>query len=163
MSKIRTLSLALAMTTGVASFAAAQSAGNPAPRQHAAGDSSGWHRGWKGHGEGMLFRGITLTADQKAQLKTLHEKDRAQNAGWRDSAKVAAGARGMRQPGDSAGRPRMSDADRAKFRARHEQQLADVRAILTPDQRTRFDANVAERQSRVGQAENGRRGRRKHG
>ena len=142
MSKIRSLSIALALTAGAASFVAAQSTSTPAPRQHVAGDSAGWHRGMKGHGEAALFRGIDLTAAQKAQLKTVHEKYRAQNEGWRDSAKVARG--GMRQRGDSAGRPQMSDADRAKFRAQHEQQLADVRAILTPAQRTKFDANVAE-------------------
>jgi Spy/CpxP family protein refolding chaperone len=161
MSKIRSLSLALALTTGAASLAAAQTASATAQHQHVAGDSTRWDRGQRGRGEAALFRGITLTADQKAQIKSIHEKYRSQNAGWRDSAKVAGHDRN-RQRGDSASRPRLSDADRAKFRAQREQQIAEVRAVLTPDQRTKFDANLAERQSRLGQA-GARRAQRKQG
>jgi periplasmic protein CpxP/Spy len=106
-----------------------------------------FRRGGRGPGGGMrhLLKGITLTEDQKAKIKALHEQNRSQMEANRDAFKKAMDeAKALREKGDTA-------AAAAKIRPLMEQRRADMekrasqlRAILTPEQQKQFDANLAE-------------------
>lgn len=88
--------------------------------------------------EQMMLRDITLSADQKAKLDSLHSAHMAQE-------------QEMRARGDS-----MPMMDRDHMRMMMQQHVSEVRAILTPDQQTIFDRNIAEMRNRMQQG--GRRG-----
>jgi Spy/CpxP family protein refolding chaperone len=77
-----------------------------------------------------LFNGITLTADQQTQVTTIRERHRSEM---------------------QALNPRENPDDRAKMMQNMQTQLAEIRAILTPDQQTQFDKNVAEMRDRMQQ------------
>ncbi len=65
-----------------------------------------------------LFRGITLTTDQRSQLKAIRAKYRPQ-------------IREARQ-----------NNDRATIKQLHGQMVGEARGVLTPDQQTQFDNNL---------------------
>ena len=88
--------------------------------------------------EQAMLRDITLSADQKAKLDSLHARHQAEM----DQ---------MRARGDS-----MPMMDREHMRTMMEQHVSEVRAILTPDQQAIFDRNVADMRNRMQQG--GRRG-----
>jgi len=138
--------LGLALSLGSASVASAQGAARP---QRAQQDSS-FRRGRGGPGGGMLLKGITLTADQKAKVKVIRERQRAQFDAQRKAN--GAQARPDRQRGDTTG----FGARRAEFAKQREAQVNEMRAILTSEQRVQFDKNVAEMKARV--AKGGRHG-----
>jgi len=101
-----------------------------------------------------LLRGITLTDAQKASLDQLHQADRermqAQNPDERRAEMEA--MRDARQRGDSATVKRLMAEQRTKMDARRDEQIASLRALLTGDQVTTFDANVAELKKREADA-----------
>ena len=74
----------------------------------------------------MLFKGITLTDAQKAKVDTIQAKAR-------DEQRALMQAGGMQDP-----------ATREKMMGIRTKTHADIRAILTPEQQTQFDKNVAE-------------------
>ena len=74
----------------------------------------------------MLFKGITLTEAQKAKIDTIQTKMRA------DQQAMMAGG-GMQDP-----------ANREKMVAMRTKVNADIRGVLTPEQQTIFDKNLAE-------------------
>ena len=74
--------------------------------------------------------GITLSAAQKSQLKEIHKK-------------YSGEMKQLRQAGGGRGAAGQSADVRSQIQAIAQRERADVRAVLTPDQRTRFDANVA--------------------
>ena len=75
----------------------------------------------------MLFQGITLTADQQSQVQAIRERHR----------------------GDMQGlNPRENPDDRTKMMQNMQSQMAEIRAVLTADQQTQFDKNVAEMRQR---------------
>ncbi len=94
--------------------------------------------GQRGFG-GQLLKGITLTADQQAQLKALREKQAASRP---DSGRRGNGA----QQGGGAPRVRPDSATMVRMRAEREAQfaaqIAELRNILTAEQRVVFDQNV---------------------
>jgi Spy/CpxP family protein refolding chaperone len=143
MNKTSMLS-ALALAVTVAASAGAQSADRTdGPARPQGTEQGGGFRRGRGGPEGMLLRGITLSADQKQKLADLRtrerqewEKDHPRPANGQDGAN----ARPRREPGDTAG----FAARRAQMEKRFEQRVAEVRNILTADQRTQFDKNVAE-------------------
>ena len=146
----RTLTTAIALALTVAASAGAQSAerGPRAERPRGAQQDSIGRRG-RGGPERMLLRGITLSADQQTKLADLQRKDRehflAHRPGRdRDRTGGNRAERPQRQRGDSTGMA----ARRAEFAKRFEQRIADVRNILTTDQRAQFDKNVAELKAR---------------
>ena len=153
----RTLTTALALALTVAASAGAQSAerGPRAERPRGAQQDSLGRRG-RGGPERMLLRGITLSADQQTKLADLQRRERAQfdaNRPRRDGANGPNGAaRPERQRGDTTG----MGARRAEFQKRFEQRIAEVRNILTADQRVQFDKNVAEMKARRAQGGEGR-------
>jgi Spy/CpxP family protein refolding chaperone len=77
-----------------------------------------------------LFGGITLTADQQTQVTAIRERHRSEM---------------------QALNPRDNPDDRAKMMQNMQTQLAEIRAVLTPDQQTQFDKNVAEMRDRMQQ------------
>jgi Spy/CpxP family protein refolding chaperone len=110
--------------------------------------------------DGMALRGITLTDAQKSRLEDLRKADRAEmQAGGRQGRPDIEAIRDARQKGDTATANRLMREERAKMEARRDEQLRDVRAILTGDQLPQFDANVAEMKKRQGEMGAGRGGR----
>jgi Spy/CpxP family protein refolding chaperone len=138
MSKVRTLALGALMLVGVAGVSAAQSTATPRTRP----DAGSYRRGAAGGREGF-GRDLNLTDAQKAQMKAIRQKYQPQNDALRAQAKpFMEAARAARQKGDSAAfRTNMEKAHQlmqgAQFKA---QERAEIRAILTPDQQAKFDA-----------------------
>jgi Spy/CpxP family protein refolding chaperone len=133
MKKYRLIPMVFALTLGGASVSLAQS-----PVQQ---DKQEAHKGHEGRGHAMkegrrgpqslLLKGITLTDAQKDQLKQMRSKQREQ-------------FKSQVQKGEKREKGQRTQRDTAEFRKRAEQRFADIRSILTPDQRIVFDKNVAE-------------------
>lgn len=177
MSSLRTLALGALLVAGVAGVSEAQ-ASSSTPRTKA---DSGWHRrgpgraGQRGEarmgrgGEGFgLGRDLNLTDAQKAQIKAIHDKYRPQNQALRDRAKpFMDAARTARQNRDSvAFRTNMEKARQVMQSGQsiHTQELAEIRNVLTAEQRVKFDARqkeMAERRAQGGK--DGRKGWGKRG
>jgi Spy/CpxP family protein refolding chaperone len=130
MKAIRIATLAAALCVGMTSVAAAQ--GTEPPQQ---GQGRGGGMG------GMLLKDINLTDAQKAQVKTIREKYVPQLQELRKSAQATGG------PPDEATRTKMMDIQT--------KQAADIRAILTADQQSTFDKNLAEMKARMANRPNG--------
>ena len=131
MKAIRIATLAAALCVGMTSIAAAQ---DPQPAQ-----PQGEARRGGGMG-GMLLKDITLTDAQKAQIKTIRDKYVPQQMELRKAAQ----ATGV-----------VDDATRAKMSDLQTKQAAEIRAILTADQQTQFDKNLAEMKARMDARRNG--------
>ncbi len=78
----------------------------------------------------MLFKGITLTEAQRAKIDTLQTAQRTAMQEMMQSGAMQ----------DPAARERMME-----MRTKHNN---DIRAVLTPEQRTQFDKNLAEMPAR---------------
>ncbi len=116
------------------------------------------------HGHhGMMMKELNLTADQQAKVKAIHAKYKSQMKASattfkpdRDAMKTA------RARGDSAGmraaRTKLQ-ADMAPGRQVHEQELNEVRDVLTPAQQEKFDATRAKMKAQEGDG-HGRMGKR---
>jgi len=131
---------ALALVVTLAASAGAQGVSTDHPaRPQGTEQQGGFRRGGRGGPEGMLLKGITLSADQKQKLADLRTRER--EAWQKDHPNAQQGAeRQRRQPGDTTG----FAARRAEMEKRFDARIAEVRNILTADQRTQFDKNVAE-------------------
>lgn len=164
MSTVRTLALGALLVVGVAGVSAAQTPVTPKPRADSGYDRRGdrpdrqFRKGRPGR-EGRGFgRDLNLTEAQKAQIKTIRQKYQPQNKAVRDRAKpFMEAARAARQKGDSAAfRTNMEQARQVMQGGQsvRTQEQAEIRAILTPDQRTKFDAHqklAAERRAKGGE------------
>ena len=168
MIRLRTAALGLAILAGSATFAGAQTtradSARPEARQDR-GDRSG-RKAMKARGNrGMraLFRGVQLTAEQRTQVRTIAEKYQPQRKSLMEAMRPAmTDARAARQRGDTAAAKAAFDrtADsRAKLAALREQQLREVRGILTAAQQQTFDRNVAQAKEKM-EKRKGRAGRR---
>ena len=73
----------------------------------------------------MMFKDITLTDVQKAQIDTIQAKSRKE------------------MPAFTPGQP-PSDADRQKRRELMQKQRDEIRGVLTDAQKVQFDRNIAE-------------------
>jgi periplasmic protein CpxP/Spy len=147
----RSLALGAMMLVGVAGVSAAQS--TTAPKAKA---DSGYHRrGGRGEMRGGEFgRDLNLTDAQKTQIKAIRAKYKPQNEALRAQAKpYMEAARAARQKGDTvAFRTNMEKARQVmqggqSFRT---QETAEIRNVLTPDQRVKFDARQKEFADRRG-------------
>ena len=177
MSKVRTMALGALMIAGFSGVAAAQA--TPAPKTKS---DSGWHR--RGHapngqmragrarggrGEFGLGRDLNLTEAQKTQIKAIRQKYQPQNQALRERAKpFFDAAKAARQKGDTAGvRANIERAQQVMQSGQsvRTQELAEIRAILTPEQRAKFDARqkqMTERRAMGGKGQGkgfGRKGR----
>jgi Spy/CpxP family protein refolding chaperone len=126
MKAIRIATLAAALCVGMTSIAAAQGA----PPQ---GQGQGERRA--GGMGGMLLKDLNLTDAQKAQVKTIREKYLPQQLELRKAIQATGG------PPDEATRTKMTDLQN--------QQAAEIRAILNPDQQKTFDHNLHEMKERM--------------
>lgn len=137
------LGVALALSLGGAGLAAAQSA-TPTERPH---DRAGQHQrgpGRRGGPDRGLLKGITLSSAQQARLQDMRKSDRDAMQKDRDAMRSTfEKIRSARQSGDTATARSLMSQMRARMQSQHEQRVASIRAILTPDQQRQFDANVA--------------------
>jgi Spy/CpxP family protein refolding chaperone len=140
------MGLALALSLGGAAAASAQAATRTQPARGATQDSS--VRRGRGGAEGLLLRGITLSADQKTRVAALGGRNRAEFDAMRAKAKENRSAQ-TRQRGDTTG----FGALRAQMQQRREQRIVELRSILTAQQRTQFDKNVADLKTRAAKHE----------
>jgi len=94
------------------------------------GMDNGGMRGDRGQRmEQMLFTGISLSADQQAQVDSIRARHR----------------------GDMQGLdPRNNPGDRQKMMQSMQAQMSEIRAVLTADQQTIFDQNVQKMRDRRG-------------
>lgn len=80
--------------------------------------------------DAMMFNGITLTASQRAQVDSIHARHRTEMQGLD---------------------PRNNPGDREKMRQMMQAHMAEIRAVLTPEQQTVFDQNVQQMRDRRAQ------------
>lgn len=140
-------SISLAAIIGGATLASAQTtSSSPTPVTTTAPvpERQAMHPRWHRH---RLFRGVGLTADQRAKLSTMREQYRAQAKPFVSQMRAThADLRAARWRGDTAGvaaaKAKMNDT-RAHLRRMRDRWLNDARGVLTPVQQTRFDRNVA--------------------
>jgi Spy/CpxP family protein refolding chaperone len=143
MSTVRTLALGALMLVGVAGVSAAQSTATPRTRPDAGSYRRGGASGREGFG-----RDLNLTDAQKAQIKAIRQKYQPQNEALRAQSKpYMDAARAARQKGDTAAfRTNMEKARQVMQNASYRtQEQAEIRAILTPEQQAKFDANAKKR------------------
>ena len=151
---VRTLALGALMLVGAAGVAAAQSTATPQTRP----DSGAYRRGPRAGGE---FRGrkggrdfmadLNLTEAQKTQIKAIRDKYKPQMQSLRAQEKpYIDAARAARQKGDTAAfRSNMQQA-RNVGQSLRTQEMNEIRNVLTPDQRVKFDARQKERAEHAG-------------
>lgn len=166
MRRIALSGLALALTLGTASLVAAQQPAQgqaPAAQQQQQGRRGQWRNGGRNLRR-ELFKGVKLTDQQKAQIKAINEKYRAQARQARAALRPAMQeARADRQKGDTAAARAVFERNRGQFeqlRKQREQELQEIRGVLTPDQRKQFDANAAQLKARMQEWQQHRRERR---
>ena len=169
MSKIRTAALGAVFTVGLATFAGAQVPAKPdsAHRGMRDGAHRGMmdgqrHRGMKGRhggmqrqGEGRLMADLNLTDAQKARIRTIHEKYQPQFKTLREQGKAqfeALRGKGQARDTSAAARQRFQQ-QREQFSQRatalRTQQQNEIRAILTADQRAKWEAAATQRKARL--------------
>jgi Spy/CpxP family protein refolding chaperone len=146
------------MLVGAAGVSAAQS--TTVPKTHA--DSGSYRRGPRAGGEYRGQRGpgrefladLNLTDAQKTQIKAIRQKYQPQNEALRNQAKpFMEAARAARQKGDTvAFRTNMEKARQVMQGGQsvRTQETAEIRNVLTPDQRAKFDAKQKEFAERRG-------------
>ena len=101
----------------------------------------------------QLFKGIDLSASEKANIKAVREKYAPQMKALREQMKPQLQqARQARQRGDTASLKNLwnaSAAQRDQARKLLEAERNDLRNALAPANRAKFDANVTQLQQRV--------------
>jgi Spy/CpxP family protein refolding chaperone len=130
MKAIRIATLAIALCAGVASVSAAQGQAEPNKGDVRPGGGMG----------GMLLKDITLTDAQKEQIKAIREKYLPQQMELRKSAQAVG---------------EVDEATRAKMANLQNQQAAEIRAVLTPDQQKVFDHNLHELKEKMDERRKG--------
>lgn len=172
MLKVRSMALGALLVVGVAAISEAQVSSTPRTRDGGAygrdrGDM-GKHRGHArkaGRGRGFAFgRDLNLTEAQHTQIAAIHRKYQPQYRSLRERARpFNEAARAARQKWDSAGFRTNTERARqvmAGGEAIRNQETAEIRAVLTAEQRTKFDARqreFAERRAKM-KSERGLRG-----
>ena len=115
---------------------------------------------------GQLFKGITLSDAEKANLKAVQAKYASQMKAVREQSKPDMQAmRDARQRGDTAALKALwqkGAAHREQNKQVMQAERNDMRAALTPENQTKFDANVAAMEQRLAQHGKGRKGGIKH-
>ncbi len=109
----------------LASVALAALCASPAIAQNPQGGMGGMGQGGPNRRMQMLFNGITLTTQQQAKVDSIE-------------GAYAPRMRALFTPGQ-----RPDSAARAQMATLREQENRDLRAVLTPEQQTVFDKNVA--------------------
>jgi len=155
MSNIRTVAVAAVLVLGMAGAAGAQ--------EQTRRDGTGRGMRQRGAQYGHVMKDLNLSDAQKARIKAIQEKYRLQMQALADQNRNQFRTlRDARQKGDTGTAARAgAQQQREQFRQRvatlREQQLAEVRGVLTTEQQAKWDANSKQRRSRM----EGRRGRMK--
>jgi Spy/CpxP family protein refolding chaperone len=148
MLKVRSLALAALLVVGVAAISEAQASSTPRTRD---GGAYGRDRGDMGKQRGHARKGgrgfgrdLNLTEAQRTQIAAIHKKYQPQYQSLRERARpFREAARTARQNWDSvAYRTNVERARQVMASAEtlQNQERAEIRAILTAEQRTKFDA-----------------------
>jgi len=125
------IGLAVAGTTTVAAaqgVGQAPQAGRAGVRGGVGSDSVRGHRGGP-RGARAALAGLNLSQQQKTQIQAINKK-------YADQFKQLRQANGANGAAQNAN-------DRVQIQAIAERERAEIRGVLTPEQRTQFDANVA--------------------
>ena len=155
MRRIALSTLAVALTLGTASIAAAQQ-----PTQAPQGQQQQW--GQRGHWQGQrqrgrraLFRGVNLTDQQKQRIKAINQKYVQQARSIREALRPALQQiRTERQKGDTTAARAVFEKTRPQrdqLRSLREEELREIRSVLTAEQQKTFDQNVAQLKARMEQ------------
>jgi len=141
----RSLALGAMMLVGVAGISAAQSTTAPKAKADSGYHRRGGHGGMRG---GEFGRDLNLTDAQKTQIKAIRAKYQPQNEALRTQAKpFMEAARAARQKGDTvAFRTNMEKARQVMQGGQsiRTQETAEIRNVLTAEQRVKFDARQKE-------------------
>ena len=175
MLKVRSLALGALMLVGVAAISEAQASSTP--RTSPDGGAYGRDRGemgkrgehgrkaGRGRGGFGLGRDLNLTEAQRAQITAIHKKYQPQHQALRERARpFNEAARTARQNWDSVGFRTNTERARqvmAGGESIRNQEVAEIRNLLTAEQRTKFDARqkaMTERRAKM-KSEGGRKGR----
>ena len=170
MSKIRTAALGAVLTLGLAAFAGAQVPAKPDSAHRGmrdGGQRRGMmdgkrHRGMRGgrgemgrrgFGGGRLMADLNLTDAQKTRIKAIREKYAPQYKALREQGRTQfESLRGQKRDTTAAARQRFQQ-QREQFRTRataiRTQEQNEIRAILTADQRAKWDAAATQRKARM--------------
>jgi Spy/CpxP family protein refolding chaperone len=95
----------------------------------AQGGPPGGGQGGRGNQMARLMEGITLTADQQTKVDSINTASRAESMKMREEMQASGG--------------QMTDDMRAKMTAISTKRNDAIKAILTADQKTIFEKNVA--------------------
>ena len=144
----RSLALGAMMLVGVAGISAAQSTTIPQVKpdsgMYPRGRAGGEFRDRRGRGRDF-FADLNLTDAQKAQIKAIRQKYQPQNEAARAQAKpFIDAARAARQKGDTAAFRSNMEKARQVGQSVRTQETAEIRNVLTAEQRTKFDARQKE-------------------
>jgi hypothetical protein len=143
MKLVRTLALGavLVLSATTAGAQVADSARKPAAKAQAGAAHRGWARGMDREARAM-FRGVDLTDTQKQQVKAIVDRYQPQRQALMQQV------RDRREGGQRPDSAFMAGI-RQQRQALQERQVAEIRALLTAQQVTRFDANAAEARERA--------------
>lgn len=125
----------------------------------------GMGRGGDGRpGAARLFKGVRLSDTERAAIRTIREKYRAQGQELRKTQRPAMDEiRALRQKGDTAGARaafERTKGDREKARGLLGQERNDIRGALSADNQKTFDANAKKLEARRAKwVKKGREGR----
>jgi len=144
----RSLALGAMMLVGVAGISAAQSTTTPQVKpdsgMYRRGRAGGEFRDRRGPGRDF-FADLNLTDAQKAQIKAIRQKYQPQNEAARTQARpFIDAARAARQKGDTAAFRSNMEKARQVGQSVRTQETAEIRNVLTAEQRTKFDARQKE-------------------
>jgi Spy/CpxP family protein refolding chaperone len=142
MSKITAAALGAALILGISGIATAQGT-----VRRPGGQRQGVGPGARNRGgiDGRLAKELNLTDAQKAKIQAIHAKYKPRFEAIRSQVnKQGVSARTLRQKGDTAGARVAAAKTRAELRQRTQpirlQEQAEIRSVLTPEQRVKFDA-----------------------
>lgn len=145
------LGLGLALTLGAGDIAAQGTRPDRprAERSDARRGPDGDRASRRGGPDGMLLNGITLTDEQTARIEELRSRQatamQASRARYREAMQAA---RAARASGDTAAARTQVMALRQEMEQVRAGHLASLRGVLTAEQQTQFDANVAKMEQR---------------
>ena len=131
MKKLQVLVVAT-LLVGSASIATAQ---DPQPQ----GQGQGQGGPTRVRGMGMLMQGITLTAEQQVKMDTIAARTQVQRQAVISDQSIE------------------GPAKRAKIMELMNKQQEEIKAILTPEQKTVYEKNIADMQARMQQQGGGQR------
>jgi periplasmic protein CpxP/Spy len=112
------------------------------------------HAGPRHGGHGAMMKELGLTADQQAKMKAIHQKYAPQmKSAFAASRPDMDAMRAARSRGDTAAvraaRQKMR-ADMAPTQKVREQEMAEMRGVLTPAQQQKFDSSRAKMKANMG-------------